>query len=403
VTITGQNFSGAAGHLQVQFGSAMATGVTVLDDAHVQAVVPSGTGTVDVRVQSGVTGPANPQNVENTIFGYGISAISSSDKFTYQLGSGPSVSINSVSLAEGDSGTTNATFTVTLSAASSQTVSVPVSTANGSATAGSDYTATTGTLTFAPGTVSQSIIVPVSGDTVAEPDETFTVNLGTPTNAVLGNSTGTGTILNDDTKISINDVSRAEGNRRTTTFTFTVSLSAAASFPVTVKYATANGTATTPSDYTAIALTTLTFNAGTTSKTINVSVNGDKTAESNETFFVNLSSPTNATIADSQGMGTIVNDDGTAHATSSPALAPMENSSANSRASRSKQQSGNASALGTLPGSLKPGRAVTAREFKSHMEHRAHVAPRRAPGTHSQIPVRVFVRSGFRDPLAGLS
>src|SRR5262249_54575698 len=158
----------------------------------------------------------------------------------------------------------------------------------------------------APGTVSQPINVAVVGDTVAEPDETFAVNLGAPTNAVLGSPTGTGTILNDDTQISINDVSHAEGNRRTTTFTFTVSLSAAASFPITVMYATANGTATTPSDYTAIALTTLTFNAGTTSKTINVSVNGDKTAESNETFFVNLSSPMNAAIADSQGVGTIV-------------------------------------------------------------------------------------------------
>src|SRR5262249_20879574 len=154
--------------------------------------------------------------------------------------------------------------------ASSQTVSVPYSTANGSAAAGSDYTATSGTLTFAPGTLSLPINVPVVGDTGAEPDETVTVNLGMPTSAVLGIATGTGTLLNDDTKISINDVSHAEGNRRTTTFTFTVSLSAAASFPITVKYATANGTATAPSDYTAIALTTLTFNAGTTSKTINV-------------------------------------------------------------------------------------------------------------------------------------
>ena len=322
VTIVGQNFSGAAGHLQVQFGSTIATGVTVIDDAHVQAVVPAGTGTVDVRVQSGVSGPANSQNVENTIFGYGISAISSSDKFTYQQSTAPSVSINSVTLAEGNSGSKNATFTVTLSAASSQTVSVPFSTANGTATAGSDYTATTGTVTFAPGTVSQSINVPVLGDTVAEPDETFSVNLGTPTNAVLGNATGTGTILNDDTKITINDVSHAEGNRGTTTFTFTVSLSAAASFPVTVKYATANGTATAPSDYTAIALTTLTFNAGTTSKTVKVSVKGDKTVEPNETFFVNLSSPTSAAITDSQGVGTIVNDDGTAHAAIKLASAP---------------------------------------------------------------------------------
>jgi Calx-beta domain/IPT/TIG domain len=371
VTIVGQNFSGAAGHLQVQFGSTLATGVTVIDDAHVQAVVPSGTGTVDVRVQSGVSGPANSQNVENTIFGYGISAVSSSDKFTYQQSTSPSVSINSVSLVEGNSGSKNATFTVTLSAANSQTVSVPFSTANGTATAGTDYTATTGTVTFAPGTVSQPINVPVSGDTVAEPDETFTVKLGTPTNAVLGNATGTGTILNDDTKISINDVSHAEGNRGTTTFTFTVSLSAAATFPVTVKYATANGTATAPSDYTALALTTLTFKAGTTSKTVKVSVIGDKTVEPNETFFVNLSSPTSAAIADSQGVGTIVNDDGNVHAAIKTGFASRSHLKMGPRRSSSGVHSARGHSTSTQSGPLKLSRTLITPDFDSIAEQLA--------------------------------
>jgi hypothetical protein len=82
ITITGQNFSGAAGHLQVLFGSTAATNVTVVDDSHVTAVVPAGTGTVDVRVQSGVNEP-DPQNINNPIFGYGISAVTSADRFTY--------------------------------------------------------------------------------------------------------------------------------------------------------------------------------------------------------------------------------------------------------------------------------------------------------------------------------
>ena len=371
VTIVGQNFSGAAGHLQVQFGSTIATGVTVIDDAHVQAVVPAGTGMVDVRVQSGVSGPANSQNVENTIFGYGISAISPSDKFTIQQTTSPSVSINSVTLAEGNSGSKNATFTVTLSAASSQTVSVPFSTANGTATAGSDYTATSGTVTFTPGTVSQPINVPVAGDTIAEPDERFSVNLGTPSNAVLGNATGTGTIQNDDTMITINDVSHAEGNRRTTTFTFTVSLSAATSFPVTVKYATANGTATAPSDYTAIALTTLTFNAGTTSKTVTVSVNGDKTVEPNETFFVNLSGPTSAAITDSQGVGTIVNDDGTAHAAIKVAFAPTSHLKVGPRSSSAGLHSLNGHSISTPPRALKSSRALITHDFDSVSEELA--------------------------------
>ncbi len=82
VTVLGSNFSGAAGHLQVFFGSAAATSVTVVDDSHVTAVVPAGTGTVDVKVQSGVT-VSDTQNINNPVFGYGVSAISTADRFTY--------------------------------------------------------------------------------------------------------------------------------------------------------------------------------------------------------------------------------------------------------------------------------------------------------------------------------
>ena len=82
ITVTGANFSGAAGHLQVLFGSTAATNVTVVDDSHVTAVVPAGTGTVDVRVQSGVT-VSDSQNIKNPIFGYGISAVTTADRFTY--------------------------------------------------------------------------------------------------------------------------------------------------------------------------------------------------------------------------------------------------------------------------------------------------------------------------------
>jgi hypothetical protein len=83
VTVAGQNFSGAAGHLQVLFGSTPAASVTVVDDGHVVAVAPAGSGTVDVRVQSGVTTPSDSQNIKNPIFGYGISAVTAGDRFTY--------------------------------------------------------------------------------------------------------------------------------------------------------------------------------------------------------------------------------------------------------------------------------------------------------------------------------
>ncbi len=100
ITITGQNFSGAAGNLSVFFGTTAATSVTYVSDTEITAVVPNGTGTVDVTVQSGVveTGSNSSENVTAPIFGYGTSATSSSDQFTYQNVSG---NLSSVSFASG--------------------------------------------------------------------------------------------------------------------------------------------------------------------------------------------------------------------------------------------------------------------------------------------------------------
>jgi hypothetical protein len=114
------------------------------------------------------------------------------------LGGVPSVSINDVSLNEGNTGTTNFTFNVTLSAASSQTITVGFATADGTATAGSDYVANSGTVTFNPNVTSQPITVLVNGDTTVEPNETFFVNLSNPTNATIADNQGLGTIVNDD-------------------------------------------------------------------------------------------------------------------------------------------------------------------------------------------------------------
>jgi large repetitive protein len=118
------------------------------------------------------------------------------------------------------------------------------------------------------------------------------------------------TIIDDDPapSIAINDVTLAEGNAGTTAFNFTVTLSAASSANISVDYATANGSAAAGSDYNATA-GTLTILAGATTATITVPVIGDTAIEPNETFFVNLTNPQNASIADSQGLGTITNDD----------------------------------------------------------------------------------------------
>jgi hypothetical protein len=112
----------------------------------------------------------------------------------------PSISINDVSVVEGNSGTTNAVFTVSLSAPThTATVQVSYATADGTASSPSDYAARSGVLSFAPGTTTQTVSVPVNGDNLIEPDETFTVNLSAAVNASIGDGQGVGTIVNDDT------------------------------------------------------------------------------------------------------------------------------------------------------------------------------------------------------------
>jgi hypothetical protein len=227
------------------------------------------------------------------------------------------ISIADASLAEGDSGQTAFPFVVTLDQAESAPVTVDFSTGDRTATAPSDYAATSGTLTFAPGETAKTITVQVNGDTTVEPNETYTVNLANATgNAMIADPQATGTILNDDQPvteqpagISIADLSRPEGNTGQTPFGFTVSLDRTESAPVSIDFSTADGTATAASDYISTN-GTLTFAPGETTKTITVQVNTDTIKEPNETFTVNLTNAVgNATVADAQAVGTIINDD----------------------------------------------------------------------------------------------
>jgi len=225
--------------------------------------------------------------------------------------SAPSISINDVRVGEGNSGTTNAVFTASLSSASGKPITVAYATANGTATAGSDYLAASGTLTFAPGTVTQPISVTVIGDTLVEGDETVLVNLSKQTNSTIADKQGVGTIVDDElqTTISISDTTVPEGNAGPVDATFIVTLSAPSSQPVTVDYHTTDGTATAGSDYEAKS-GTVTFPANSTTQIITIRTTGDTINEDNETFFVSLSNASaNAIIADAQGQGTINDND----------------------------------------------------------------------------------------------
>ncbi len=224
---------------------------------------------------------------------------------TFSIGGGGAV-------LEGNAGTQNALVTVRLSEPHPNSVTVNYSTADGTATAGSDYNAVSGKLTFAKGETSKTILVPVRGDRVVEPDESFRVQLSNPTKGTsIANGTGVVAIVDDEPRISISDASGMEGNSGTTAFTFTVSLSAAYDVPLTVNYATADGTATTDGGDYAPVSGTLTFQPGQpTSQTIQVLVNGDRQFEQNETFLVNLTTPNSyAAVSKAVGVGTIIDDE----------------------------------------------------------------------------------------------
>jgi hypothetical protein len=222
----------------------------------------------------------------------------------------PVASVNDVTVAEGNAGTTTTTFTISLSTASSQAVTVDWATTAGTATAGTDYVAASGSRTIAAGSTTATVGITVNADVLDEADETFGIALSNPANATVGDGSGVGTITDDDPTpaLVVADASLTEGNAGTKTMTFTVTLSDVSSRTVTVAWATADDVAVAPSDYTATG-GTLTYTPGQTSKTVDVTTKGDIVAELDETFLLELSIPTNATIGDGRASGTIVDDE----------------------------------------------------------------------------------------------
>ncbi|MBK8988741.1 MAG: hypothetical protein IPM39_22155 [Chloroflexi bacterium] len=227
----------------------------------------------------------------------------------------PSLSINDVALLEGNGGTQQMSFDVTLSPASPAVVTVDYVTVNGTAVAPSDYAAVSGSLTFAPGETSKPVNVTILGDFIDEGEsEQFSVQLSNPTNAALDKASGIGTITDDDTaRLSHGaDSNVLEGNGGLTPGVFTVTLSTPAAFVITVDYTLSSGFgvggATAGVDFTGPFTGTVTFQPGQTTRNYTANIIGDLDVEPDEIFFSTLSGG-NAPINASGSSITILNDD----------------------------------------------------------------------------------------------
>ena len=247
------------------------------------------------------------------------------------------VTVGDGTIDEGDGGDLlYLSIPVFLTEASTSTVTVQYTTANGSALAGQDYVAQSGTLTFAPGVTQQNILVAVTGDAVVEGSETFTVNLSDPSEgASILDGGATGTIVDDDASLSIAAASAdaAEGQSGTTAFTFTVTRTGDTSRPATATWAV-SGPAVNGVDFAGDTLPsgTVTLGIGETSKTITLHVAGDTQLEGDESFTVTLSDPGPGTsLGTASATGVIRNDDST----------PASLSIAATSADKAEGQSGN--------------------------------------------------------------
>ena len=226
----------------------------------------------------------------------------------------PDLSVSDATVIEGNSGFVNASFVVTLVPASTSAVTVRYRTAPGTATVPADFLGVdTRTLTFLPGQTTKVVNVRIKGDTRDESDENFFVVLSNPVGASVSKDQALGTIVDDDPAptLSVSNASMTEG-RTNRTLTFQACLSAPSGQIVTVNYATSDNTAVSPGDYVAAA-GVLTFDPGQVTKSIAVTITGDRTPESDETFFLNLSAPLNATLTTTRATGKILDDDRGGH------------------------------------------------------------------------------------------
>ena len=217
-------------------------------------------------------------------------------KSANSLGATPNLSVNDVNIVETDSGSLDATFTVSLSHPTSETVTVDYATADVTAIAENDYIITTGSLEFEPGDTSKTVSVSITGDSLFESNETFNLVLSNSSNAGIDKGTGQGTIQNNDTAPRVNFTSANQSGEEGEVITVIAELSAVAGVEVEVPFSVA-GTATNDGDYN-INSSTIIIPAGNSQGVILLDLNQDNLDEVDETVILNLDSPTNATVGE---------------------------------------------------------------------------------------------------------
>jgi len=240
----------------------------------------------------------------------------------------PTITVQDLTLVEGDSGSREATFTLALDATSDKEITIDYSTVDGTAIAGDDYEAIAGTLTFAPGEISKIVSVLVNSDTLDELDEAFFLQLDNAVNSVIDRDQVTVTITNDDNppSVTVNDITLTEGSNSAV---FTITLDNPSGKEITIDYSTVDGTAIAGEDYTTVT-GTITFAPGETSQIIEVALLGDSIDEFNESFSLNLDGGSNVIITNSQATANLDdNDDAPSIAVGDVTLVEGDNGTSN--------------------------------------------------------------------------
>ncbi len=301
-TVTGGNASGSGTDFILVNGTLT---FNPLDSSEniVFTVINDALDEIDETIQVTLSSPSNATLGTNTIHTYTINDDDGA----------PTVDFDATS-SNGSEVLTSVNLAVSLSTASGNTVTVQYAVSGGTATAnGTDYSLSSGTLTFTPGDTSENVAITVSNDALDENNETIEVTLSSPSNATLGSNTiHTYTINDDDSAPTVAfNASSSNASESVTSANLSASLSTASSKTVTVEYSVTSGSATGGgTDYTLLGSGTLTFSAGDTLENVGLTIINDSLDENNETVSVTLSNPVNATLSvPSQHIYTINDDD----------------------------------------------------------------------------------------------